>query len=162
MSKKDDQNYIFSLLNDIPEKLSDYQTTPLTNEEMFKYRESLRQNIKKTKSSRKKRTVLWRYISMGAAACLLITLTLFDLQPRSEQIRASSGTNHYSLSSMLGVSSELEDYAQHINENHSISGGSVTLNSAALDSGRFSIYSTYYYDEMQEIPRLTNGGWGRA
>ena len=43
MSKKDDQNYIFSLLNDIPEKLSDYQTTPLTNEEMFKYRESLRQ-----------------------------------------------------------------------------------------------------------------------
>ena len=56
MSKKDDQNYIFSLLNDIPEKLSDYQTTPLTNEEMFKYRESLRQNIKKTKSSRKKRT----------------------------------------------------------------------------------------------------------
>ncbi|MCI8579645.1 MAG: hypothetical protein HFH04_02675 [Dorea sp.] len=162
MSKKDDQNYIFSLLNDIPEKLSDYQTTPLTNEEMFKYRESLRQNIKKTKSSRKKGTVLWRYISMGAAACLLITLTLFDLQPRSEQIRASSGTNHYSLSSMLGVSSELEDYAQHINENHSISGGSVTLNSAALDSGRFSIYSTYYYDEMQEIPRLTNGGWGRA
>ena len=36
MSKKDDQNYIFSLLNDIPEKLSDYQTTPLPNEAMFK------------------------------------------------------------------------------------------------------------------------------
>lgn len=162
MSKKDDQNYIFSLLNDIPENLSDYQTTSLTNEELFKYRENLRQNIKKSKTTLKHKAAPWRYISIGAAACILVILILFDLRPRSEQIRASSGTNYYSLSSMLGVSSELENYAQHINENHSISSGSVTLNSAALDSGQLCIHSTYYYDEIQEIPRLSNGGWERA
>lgn len=161
MNKNNDRDYIYTLLNDIPENISDYPNTELTQEEFFKYRKNLRQNIQKRKKSRK--IPILRYISIGAAACVILTLIvfLFDLKSHQERIRASSGTNYYSLSSMLGVSSELEDYALHIDENHSISKGSISLNSAALDAGQISIYSTYYFNETQDVPRLSNGGWWR-
>lgn len=161
MKKKDNQDYIFTLLNDIPEKLSVYPETDLTKEELFRCRESLRQKMKKTKTAPKAIPSPWRYIAAGAAAAVLVTLLLFDLHPHGERSRASSGTNYYSLSSMLGVSSRLEDYVCHIDENHPIRDGSVTLNSAVLDYGQLKIHSTYYYNDIQKVPRLSNGGWGR-
>lgn len=158
-SKKDDENILYNMLNDISTDFSEYPDTTLTRDELWKYRENLLDSLSKA-SAKKKRRIL-RYATAGCAACAALVFILLCQQPKDDNLRASGQTNHYSISSMLGVNSHVEDYALHIDENHSLKNGSVTLNSVALNSRQLSVYSTYYYEETAEIPRLSEGGWGR-
>lgn len=157
--KKDGENTLYSMLNDISTDFSDYPETPLTRDEHWKYRENLLESLGKASSKKKQR--IRRLAAAGCAACIAIISILLCLQPEDDNLRASGETNHYSLSSMLGVSSQVEDYALHIDENQTLENASVTLNSVAVSGSQLSVYSTYYYEETQEIPRLSNGGWQR-
>ena len=157
--KKEDENKLFDMLNDVSTDFCSYPETELTRDELWKYRENLRDSLGSTAA--KKTRKVFRFAAAGAAAFAALALVFVCLQPKDDNFRASGHTNYYSLSSMLGVSGSLEDYTLHIDENHPLKGGSVTLNSAVLDGIRLSVSSTYYYEEIQELPRLTSGGWGR-
>lgn len=158
-SKKEDENKLFDMLNDVSTDFSDYPETELTRDELWKYRENLRDLLDGTSSGKSRR--IYRFAAAGAAACAALVFVFACLQPESDNFQASGHTNYYSLSSMLGANSDLEDYTLHIDENRSLKRGSVTLNSAVLDGTRLSVSSTYYYEKIQELPRLTNGGWDR-
>lgn len=157
--KNEDENKLFDILNDVSTDFCSYPETELTRDELWNYRENLRDSLGST--SAKKTRKAFRFAAAGAAAFAALALVFVCLQPKDDDLRASGHTNYYSLSSMLGVNGGLEDYTLHIDENHPLKGGSVTLNSAVLDGICLSVSSTYYYEEMQELPRLTNGGWGR-
>lgn len=157
-SKIEDENKLFDMLNDVSTDFSDYPETELTRDELWKYRENLRDLLGGTSSGKTRR--IYRFTAAAAAFAALV-FVFACLQPESNNFQASGHTNYFSLSSMLGVSSDLEDYALHIDENRPLKHGSVTLNSAVLDSARLSVSSTYYYEESHELPRLTNGGWDR-
>lgn len=156
---KKEENKLFDILNDVSTDFSDYPGTTLTKDELWKYRENLRDSL--ADASAKKTWRNFRLTAAGAAACAVLVFIFVCLQPEDDNLRASGHTNYYSLSSMLGVNSRLEDYTLHIDENRSLKDGSVTLNSVVLDGIHLSVSSTYYYEKTKELPRLTNGGWGR-
>ena len=142
--KNEDENKLFDILNDVSTDFCSYPEAELTRDELWNYRENLRDSLGST--SAKKTRKAFRFAAAGAAAFAALALVFVCLQPKDDDLRASGHTNYYSLSSMLGVNGGLEDYTLHIDENHPLKGGSVTLNSAVLDGIGLSVSSTYYYE----------------
>ena len=101
--KKDGENTLYSMLNDIKTDFSDYPETPLTRDEHWKYRENLLESLGKASSKKKQR--IRRLAAAGCAACIAIISILLCLQPEDDILRGSGDTNVFSLCSLLGVSS---------------------------------------------------------
>lgn len=145
---------IYMLLNEISTETSKYSNTDLSEAELKIYRTQIRKRFRK----KRKRTV---YAVLAFAACMALAVGMIFLRPVKQRMSASMRTGIYTMSSMRGVSSEMEDYALHIDKSREIAAGAVTLNSAAIDDGQIMIYSTYVLDQAKLAPRLSNGSWGR-
>lgn len=146
---------IYMLLNEVSTDTSGYEEVELTEEELSKYKANIRKKVKRKKINKTLR------ISVSVAACIVLVLIITFFQSADERLGASRGTNHNTLRSMLGLNNTLEDYTIEIDESKRIEVGNVTLNSVAFDDGQLVIYSTYYYDEADEVPRLSEGKWER-
>ncbi len=145
---------IYMLLNEISTDTSKYPDTDFSEEELNKYRMKIRKKFGK----RRKRAI---YAMVSLAACTALVAGALYFRPVQQRMSASMRTGIYTMSSMLGVSGDLEDYALHIDKSREIAAGAVTLNSVAVDDGQIMIYSTYVYDRPDLAPRLSTGNWGR-
>lgn len=145
---------IYMMLNDISTDTSGYPDTQLTEEELQKYRK----NIKKRLGKRRRKVIC---ACASLAACFTVVAVLIYFRPMEGKMRASTVKSTYTMSSMLGVPYGLEDKTIKIGETRLLDGASVVLNSVAADEGQIVVYSTYAYDDVEDVPRISNGIWGR-
>lgn len=145
---------IYTLLNEVSTDTSAYQEEELTEAELQKFRT----NIQKKVGKKKRRIV---YPVLAVAACAAVVVAAVYLRPMEEEMRASGAAGTNTLSAMLGVDRELEKYVLHPDETKRIDGGSVTLNTAAVDEGQLVVYTTQIFGGEEKVPRYSDGGWGR-
>lgn len=146
---------IYMLMNEVSTKTSAYPEIELTEAELQKYRMNLKNRLGKKR---------WKavFATLAFAACAALMATLVYFKPIEQRMRASTGTVTYSLSAMLGVSSELEEHVLHIGETQRMDGLTVTLNTVAADDEQLIIYTTQVFEDTEKVPRLSTVSWGRG
>ena len=145
---------IYNLLNDVSTDTSAYPEETLTEAELQKYRANLRKRIGK----RRHRGI---YTVLAMAACAALVIGAICLRPMKEWLRASTNKKANTLSAMLGVEPEQEEYTMYLNETKRIDGGSISLNAVAVDEGQMVVYTTQTFEGEEKIPRYSDGNWGR-
>lgn len=145
---------IFTLLNMVSTDVSAYEKKEVTEEELDRYKRSIKRRIGKKRSQR-------TCTILAVAACLLLVLTVAYFRPMQEKMRASSEKVTYSLSSMLGVPSGLEDHVLHVGESKRLGNATVRLNTVAADRGQLVVYTTVVYDDALTVPKYSYGQWER-
>lgn len=127
---------IYSLLNDVKTDLDLYDREELTDIEIQKIKNSIKNN-KSKKSGR----------VMATAACAAIAVFLIGNTAFADEIHVAAKSIEWQIGNFLGIDKELQDYVTVLNTSQTDKGYTITLNEVVLDENELIVCSTIKSEE---------------